>query len=88
VSNEALPELMWQEAGLVRDQAGLTTALERLGDGSASPQHLVARLLCEAAWLREESRGAHHREDHPEAVDAWAGHVVMHKDRGRWFERA
>ena len=88
VSVEALPELMWRGAGLVRDQEGLAVALARLGDGSASTQHRAARLVCEAALLREESRGAHYREDHSEPEAAWAGHILIQKDRGRWFERA
>jgi L-aspartate oxidase len=86
VSARELPELMWQAAGLVRDAVRLTDALGRIGDGSASPQHQAARLLCEAALLREESRGAHFRLDHPRPSDRWLGHIVQHVDRGATFE--
>jgi L-aspartate oxidase len=79
---------MWQSAGLVRDGEGLREALARLGDGSASPQHQAARLLCEAALLREESRGAHYRQDHPQSSDRWLGHIVQHIERGAYFELA
>ena len=87
VSIEDLPELMWRAAGLVRRQDTLSSALGLLGDGSASPQHLVARLICTAALLREESRGAHYRSDHPADSDRWLGHVVLQAEQGAWFER-
>jgi L-aspartate oxidase len=86
VSAARLPELMWQSAGLVRDGRRLRQALEGVGDGSASPQHQAARLLCEAALLREESRGAHYRDDHPLTSDRWLGHIIQHVDRGNYFE--
>ena len=86
VSDEALPDLMWQDAGLVRDEAGLRSAVDRLGDGSASPQHLAARLICGAALLRQESRGAHFRSDHDAPDPGWLGHVLLQRDRGASFE--
>jgi L-aspartate oxidase len=42
----------------------------------------VARLLCRAALLREESRGTHHRRDFPERDDAtWRAHLVQRRGR-------
>jgi L-aspartate oxidase len=79
---------MWQAAGLVRDGRRLQAALDRIGDGSASPQHQAARLLCEAAVLREESRGAHFRQDWPKTSARWLGHIVQHIERGTVFELA
>jgi L-aspartate oxidase len=65
----AVRELMWREAGLVRDAAGL----ERL---RAAPNPL-ARLVAESALFRAESRGAHFRADRPREDPAFAGHVVV-----------
>ena len=88
VSSERLPALMWEACGLERSAEGLRLALGSLGDGSASHQHAVARLMCEAALLREESRGAHYRSDFQEPDGAWLGHVVMRRDEAPEFERA
>ena len=38
---------------------------------------VCARLATEAALRREESRGAHYREDFPDAVEAWRRHLVF-----------
>jgi L-aspartate oxidase len=86
VSATELPALMWQAAGLVRVGDSLAAALDQLGDGAASPRHLVSRLICEAAWLRDESRGTHFRADHPGPMPAWLGHILLQRDRGAWFE--
>jgi L-aspartate oxidase len=64
-----LRELMWREAGIVRDAAGL----ERLRAGP----NLLARLVGESALFRAESRGAHFRADLPREDPAFAGHVVI-----------
>ncbi|MEZ5099279.1 MAG: hypothetical protein R3C15_05645 [Thermoleophilia bacterium] len=57
----------WQDAGLVRDAAGL----ERLVDHPHPLPRLVARRL-----VREESRGGHFRADRPWEDPAYARHVV------------
>ena len=42
----------------------------------ATDLHAVATALVSAALLREETRGAHWREDHPDAADDWRGRLV------------
>jgi L-aspartate oxidase len=85
-TREELPEVMWQNAGLVRHRDGLSQALRRLGDGSASKQHAVAALICQSALLRDESRGVHFRTDYPQTDDGWRGHIVLQIDRAPQFE--
>jgi L-aspartate oxidase len=50
-------EALWQEAGMERSREGL----ERLAEDG----HPLARLIARCALKRKESRGAHHRTDHP-----------------------
>ena len=71
-------DLTWEHCGIVRDRAGLETAidtLERTEWTHAEPNlavielrniHQVAALIAECALWREESRGAHYRTDFPE----------------------
>jgi L-aspartate oxidase len=52
-------------------------AITELSDDPASLElrsgAIIARLMARTAALRTESRGVHHRIDHPEPVTSWAG---------------
>lgn len=75
--------------GVLRDADGLADAADGLGTlaerdgGTPSTEawettnlRTVAAALVGAATLREETRGAHWRDDHPSRDDArWRGHL-------------
>ncbi len=81
--------VMTERAGVLRSQAGLVGGIAALdtvageaGDQAGVPAWettnllTVSRALVEAALLREETRGSHWREDHPDRDDAdWAVHI-------------
>jgi fumarate reductase flavoprotein subunit len=94
---DALLDLMWDKAGILRDGAGLAAAASGLDaleaemdatgvDGrerafnltwhdwlNLKSQLLVSRAIVAAARAREESRGAHWREDFPHTAPDAAG---------------
>ncbi|WP_456366080.1 L-aspartate oxidase [Thermococcus sp.] len=63
---EAVRELLWEHAGIVRTAEGLREGLRKLREIEADERlKLLARGVLECALAREESRGAHYREDFP-----------------------
>lgn len=87
----AVRDLLWETAGIDRSGAGLAEGLARWqaiavlvpgGDWEAVPCLVVSRLLLEAAWRREESRGAHFRRDFPAQDAAWRGSLRMRRAGG------
>ncbi len=82
VTRDVLRELMWSHVGLERSLDRLREARERLagwhadGDDVASGELRnlldLARLVVNAAIVREESRGAHDRTDFPETREEFA----------------
>ena len=80
---------MSRGAGVLRSAGSLGAAAARLDElatrtsdepspaaWEATDLHAVATALVHAAAQRRETRGAHWREDHPGADDAWRGHLV------------
>lgn len=53
------------------------TARDRLLAAECVSMLAVGALVARAAALREESRGAHFRADHPAESDAWRRHIVL-----------
>jgi len=91
-----LRALMWHNAGLLRDASGLRQAEEslaalalRMPQGmtrraiEARNLHTVAAIIVASALAREESRGAHYRNDFPHK-DAMAKHSVMERGELRF----
>ena len=86
-----LQQYMWQNAGLLRDAAGLTAMKQQLdrtrpelspASDRASLEfanlHTIAELIVISALAREESRGAHYRNDFPRRDDLhFAQHSVV-----------
>ncbi len=68
---------LWQDAGISRSGEGLTRLL--------SDPHPLARLIARCALARQESRGAHRREDHPVRDPALDHrHVVLAGESISW----
>lgn len=91
-TRQGLRDLMWRDVGIVRTGEGLERASATLSSWSADTSErssregyelgallTCARLATEAALLREESRGAHFRADHPAPDDRWRRHIHFRK---------
>lgn len=81
VAANEIRALMWEHAGIERTSTGLRTCLQALkeieqklpaGATDEANMALTARLIAEAALLREESRGGHYRADFPMPRQAFA----------------
>jgi L-aspartate oxidase len=87
-----LQSLMWDKVGIIRSGESLTEAASVLATWQGflpqpidRPSYelnnliLCARLMAEAALLREESRGAHFRTDFPHSLPEWQRHIIFRK---------
>lgn len=100
---ETIRTLMWSSLGVTRSAAGMAsalTALEALEARLASMRprdlsswlaaangRLLARAAIRVAQSREESRGAHYREDFPEEAERFRGSFYCRGD-AIWFEKS
>jgi L-aspartate oxidase len=89
----ALKKLMWERAGIVRDRKDLTSALRQLRGWDRllkNPQMdrnalelknmiTAAMLITRSALLRQNSVGAHFRNDFPNKGRTWRKRTVMEK---------
>lgn len=86
----ALQDLMWDKAGVSRDEAGLSAARAELtrweralpeprttSDHELRNMILIGRLMATAAIERRESRGGHYRSDFPAPDPRWRRHIVL-----------
>ncbi len=85
-----LQTMLWDRVGIVRDVDGLYQAAITLAawdrilpmptdrlSYELNTMITNARLMTEAALLREESRGAHYRSDFPTPSESWKKHIVF-----------
>ncbi|MEZ5979758.1 MAG: L-aspartate oxidase [Planctomycetota bacterium] len=94
----SLKALMWRQMGVIRSREKLMEALPALELwtratlelGPSNPRAFellnmltVARLATIGALAREESRGVHHRTDHPESTEEWHAHCRLLPGPGR-----
>ncbi len=72
-------DALWRDAGIVRDREGLERLL---GD-----PHPLARIVARCALLRDETRGAHVRRDHPRTDPSLDRMHAVVRDGDLAFER-
>ena len=102
---DELGNLLWDRAGIVRNQVGLEQGLEELATLRERAQNLrveggvtghdfefannlqfmllAAEAILRGALMRDESRGAHHRDDAPEEKEEWQQNILYRKEGGQ-----
>ena len=100
--SDSLRALMWRYVGIARSADDLIEAdaliefwqsyvldkvFDQPGGWELQNMLILGRLMAHAALLRTETRGVHHRADHPDRDDAhWQKHILVCRDREPWFE--
>jgi len=88
---EHVPDILWEEVGIVRSAEGLRDALDQFErilrvvepsdpaelPGTAANAALTALFIAKAAFTRTESRGAHYRSDWPRPRPAWRHRIGL-----------
>ena len=75
------------ETAATLTRLGATKGAANTGTWETTNLLTVATALTAAAYARQETRGSHWREDHPEADDAWRGHLLATLQAGELRER-
>ncbi len=90
LSISSFQTLMWENVGILRRGVLLAKAANILYSWQSTLQEpsdrptiemsnmiITARLVTEAALIREESRGAHYRNDFPKSSPNWIKHIIF-----------